>query len=205
MSYTREELDWIENEWARNLHGRPTFISREDYHQLQAWSDAGVPASDVVDAITTYFQRRLQNSKGRSFVALSYLTNDVAKAVKLSSSINLNEILQENTLWNTVKEPVRSDSRCRFLFKIWRQTYIKVPSEDAPMFLDYFDAERKAFKELVACVEVHLGDRVELLKRELRIKMIEAEFVEGTINWHRAWEHNWMRVVCDFFGIPWKI
>lgn len=205
MSYTREELDWIENEWARNLHGRPTFISREDYHQLQAWSDAGVPADDVVSAMNTYFQRRAQHFKGRGFVALSYLTNDVAKAVKLSSEINLNEILQENILWNTVREPVYSDQRCRLLFKVWRQMHATAPLEDSPAFLDYFDAERKALKELVGCVEVYLEDKAELLQIDLRNKMLKAEFTEGTISWCRAWEHNWMCIVCDFFGIPWQI
>ena len=203
MPYTREELDWIENEWSHNLYGRPAFISREDYQQLQTWSDAGVPASDVINAIKVYFQRRAKNSKGRSFVALSYLANDVAKALKLSSTINLTDVLAENSLWNKVKEPMRSDLRGRLLFVTWKRLQISAPSNDSPAFLTYFNDEQKALKELVDYAESQLGDKVEQLQIELRTKLVESNFIEGTISWRRAWEHSWMRIVCDFWHIPW--
>ena len=38
MPFTREELDWMEAEWAFHLHGRSAFMSREDFLQLQVWA-----------------------------------------------------------------------------------------------------------------------------------------------------------------------
>lgn len=205
MLYTEEELKWIENEWSRNLYGRTVFISREDYQQLLIWSDAGVPADVVVNAIHSYFQRHTKNRKGRSFVAMSYLTNDVARLLKSSLAINLNEALTDNELWINVKEPIRSDSRCHLLFKTWKHIKLEAPHNDSPAFLTYLDAEHKALKELVTHAESQLGDKIEPLRSDLMTKLLELKFVEGTLGWRRAWEHNWMRIVCDFWGIPWQL
>ena len=205
MPYTREELDRIEDAWSSKLHGRPTFISGEDYHQLQIWSDAGVSVDDIINAIDAFSQRRMQRSKGRSFAALSYLANDVARAVKLSSGVELTEALKENVHWNVVKEPMRSDLRGRILFKTWQRIRATAPHADSPAFLTYFDAERKAFKELAAYAESHLGDKSELLRMDLKAKLLESKIVEGTTSWCRAWEHHWMRIVCDFWRIPWQL
>jgi len=76
MLYTREELDWMEAEWAFHLHGRSAFMSREDFLQLQVWAGEGVPADAIVNAMETYFTRRAKRAKARSFVALDHLAKD---------------------------------------------------------------------------------------------------------------------------------
>ena len=88
MAYTREELDWMEAEWAFHLHGRSAFMSREDFLQLQAWAGEGVPADAIVNAMDAYFARREKRAKARAFVALEHLAKDVAKAVKLRSALD---------------------------------------------------------------------------------------------------------------------
>ena len=71
MTYTREELDWIEAEWAYHLHGRSAFLSREDFVQLMEWNGQGVAADAIVNAMESYFERRAKRAKPRTFVGLS--------------------------------------------------------------------------------------------------------------------------------------
>ena len=205
MPYTREELDRIENEWARKLYGRPAFLSQDDYRQLTAWGDAGVLADDIIEAINAYFERRASKSTKHGFTALSYINNDVIRIVKLNSKINLVDNLNESAVWNKVKEPLRSDQRCRLLFKTWREIKSTALSPDKQGFLTYFDAEHRAFKELVTYAESHLGGQAELLKNDLKLRLSESNLVEDTIAWNRVWEHHWMRLVCDFWGIHWQM
>ena len=202
MFYSREELDWIEREWAFHLHGRSAFMSREDFLQLQLWANDKVPADVIVNAMDAYFKRRAKRPNKNSFVALEYLKSDVSKAMQLRLALDQVDQIKHHATWDTVAEPTRSDLRCRSLFDAWKHMQTKIPPLDSPDFLHYFDAEQKAFKELVSQAEPYLGTKAELLKQDLKTRLINSKLVEGTIIWRRAWEHNWMRIVCETLGIP---
>jgi hypothetical protein len=202
VAYTREELDWMEGEWAFHLHGRSAFMSREDFLQLQAWAGEGVPADAIVGAMDVYFQRREKRAKGRGFVALNHLAKDVLKAVQVRTALDRAGAPAVAGAWDAVKEPLRSDFRSRLLYEDWKRLQKSAPAPDAPGFLDHFDAERKAFRELVAQAELRLGPAAEALRAELAARLTEANLAEGTLVWRRAWEHHWSRAVCDAWGIP---
>lgn len=203
MSYTREELDWVEGEWAFHLHGRSAFMSREDFLQLQVWAAAGVPAEAIVNAMETFFQRRAKRAPARSFVALAHLAKDVDKAVKLQNALSRADPLPaEVTGWAKVKEPLRSDPKARGLFETWKRLQAGAPSPDAPGFLDHFDAQRKAFKDLAALAEGRLGTEAQALREALAARLQEANLEAGTLVWKRAWEHHWSRITCEAWGIP---
>jgi hypothetical protein len=202
MAYTREELDWMEAEWAFHLHGRSAFLSREDFLQLQAWAGEGVPADAVVNAMETYFARREKRAKGRAFVALGHLARDVARAAKLRAALDRAGAPGQAGGWEQVKQPLRSDLRARALFARWQQLRAAAPAPDAPGFLDHFDEERKSFRELVAEAEARLGAAAEPLREQLTARLAESRLEEGTLVWRRAWEHHWSRVVCAAWDIP---
>lgn len=202
MCYTREELDWMEAEWAFHLHGRSAFMSREDFLQLQLWAGAGVPADAIVNAMDTYFTRRAKRAKTHGFVALDHLAKDVAKAVKLRSALDRAGDASPKAGWDAVKEPLRSDLRVRALFGDWKRLQAAAPAPDAPGFLDHYDAERKLFRELVAQAEARLGAAAEPLRAELALRLAQAGLEEGTLVWRRAWDHHWSRMVCVAWGIP---
>lgn len=203
MSYTREELDWIEAEWAYHLHGRSAFLSREDFNQLLRWDGQGTPADAIVSAMETYFERRAKRAKPRTYVALAHLDKDLAKVMKLREALRRAEA-ETPALegWDAVKEPLRSDPRARAAFDAWRRLQAGAPSPDAPGFLDHFDAERKAQAELVKQAEAALGPRREPLATGLAERLRESKLQEGSFVWKRAWEHHWSRLVCEAWGIP---
>ena len=201
MTYTREELDWMEAEWAFHLHGRSAFMSREDFLQLQAWAGEAVPADAIVNAMDAYFTRRAKRAKARSFVALSHLAKDVAKAMTLRAALD-RAGTQEAAGWDGVREPLRSDLRVRALFADWRRLQGACPAPDAPGFLDHYDAERKLFRELVAQAELRLGDEAAAMRAALASRLAGSGLVEGTLVWRRAWDHHWSRTVCEAWGIP---
>lgn len=202
MVYTREELDWMEAEWAFHLHGRSAFMSREDFLQLQAWGGEGVPADAIVNAMDAYFTRREKRAKARSFVALAHLAKDVAKAVKLRSALDrAGAPTGSETGWDGVKEPLRSDLRTRALFADWKRLQAGAPPPDAPGFLDHYDAERKAFNALVAQAEQRLGAAAGPLREALAARLAES-MEQGTLVWRRAWDHHWSRIVCETWSIP---
>lgn len=204
MAYTREELDWMEGEWAFHLHGRSAFMSREDFLQLQLWAGEGIPADAIVNAMDAYFQRREKRAAARGFVALAHLARDVAKAAKLRSALDRAGAAPEAKAgaWDAVKQPLRADPRCRSLFEAWKRLQASAPPPDAPGFLDHFDAERKALRDLVAQAELRLGPEAGPLREALRARLIESRLAEGTLVWRRAWDHHWMRAVCENWGIP---
>jgi hypothetical protein len=203
MAYTREELDWVEAEWAFHLHGRSAFMSREDFLQLQVWAGEGVPADAIVNAMDAYFTRREKRAKARSFVALTHLVKDVAKAVKLRSALDrAGTPVAGEAGWDGVREPLRSDLRVRALFTDWKRLQAGAPPPDAPGFLDHFDAERKVHKELVAQAEQRLGASAEPLREALAARLAESKLQEGTLVWRRSWDHHWSRIVCETWGIP---
>jgi hypothetical protein len=202
VAYTREELDWMEAEWAFHLHGRQAFLSREDFLQLQAWAGEGVPADAVVNAMEAYFGRRARRGKGRAFVALSHLAKDVAKAVQLRAALAKAGPAGAAPGWEPVKEPLRADPRARALFAEWQRLRTAAPAPDAPGFLDHFDAERKAFRDLVALAEERLGGAAAPLRGQLSARLAESRLEEGSLVWRRAWDHHWSRMVCEAWGIP---
>ena len=202
MTFSREELDWIEAEWAFHLHGRSAFLSREDFVQLQAWDADGVPAEAIVAAMETYFERRAKRARPRSFIALAHLERDVAKAVKLREALRKAEpSAATGEGWNRVKEPLASDPRARLAFETWRRLQASAPLPDSPGYLEHFDAERQAHRALVALAEAALGPMAEGLKADLAGRLTEAGIPEGTLVWKRAWEHHWSRQVCETWGI----
>jgi len=201
MAYSREELDWMEGEWAFHLHGRSAFMSREDFLQLQLWAGEGVPADAIVHAMDAYFTRREKRAKGRSFVALNHLAKDVEKTMKLRSALERAGTPQDLGAWEGVKEPLRSDPRGRALFDAWKRLQAGAPQPDSPGFLDHFDTERKAFRELAALAEQRLGAEAEPLRAALAARLAEANLAEGTLVWKRAWDHHWLRTVCETWGI----
>jgi len=203
MTYSREELDWIEAEWAYHLHGRSAFLSREDFLQLLAWNGQGVPADAVVGAMETYFERRAKRPKPRTYVGLAHLEKDVARAMKLRAALQRAEAETPALAgWDAVREPLRADPRARVAFEAWRRLQAAVPLPDSPGFLDHFDAERKALGELVAVAEGALGPHAEGIATALRERLLEAQLKEGSFVWKRAWEHHWSRLVCEAWGIP---
>lgn len=204
MSYTREELDWLEAEWAYHLHGRSAFLSREDFAQLMEWSGQGIAADVLVNAMETYFERRAKRPRPRSFVALSHLAKDVAKAQSLREAMRRAEPEGGSRAggWDGVLEPLRSDPRARAAFEAWRRLQATAPLPDSPGFLDHFDAERKALNELVSVAEEALGPRREEVSRELRERLLEARLQEDSFVWKRAWEHHWGKLVRESWRIP---
>lgn len=202
MPYTREELDWMEAEWAFHLHGRQAFMSREDFLQLQAWDGRGIPADAVVAAMEAYFQRRAKREKPRTWVALAHLAKDVDRAAKLRTALDRTASPGEGLAgWDTVKEPLRSDPRARAAFEAWKRCAAQAPAPDAPGFLDHFDAERRLQRELLALAEDRLGAGAEALRAALAARLREAKLEEGTLVWKRAWDHHWCRSLFEAWGI----
>jgi len=202
MPYSREELDWIEAEWAFHLHGRSAFLSREDFAQLQVWDGEGIPAEALIGAMEAYFARRQKRAKARSFVALSHLERDVAKAVKLREALRRAEpeaVAVEG--WERVKEPLASDPKARLAFEAWQRLRATAPLPDSPGYLEHFDAERQAHRALVALAEGALGPKGQGMQAELAARLTESGIKEGTLVWKRAWEHHWGRLVCEAWGI----
>ncbi|BDU76778.1 hypothetical protein [Mesoterricola sediminis] len=202
MPYTREELDWIEAEWAFHLHGRQAFMSREDFLQLQQWEGENIQADAIVAAMEAYFQRRARREKPRSFVQLAHLAKDVARATQLRAALDRTEAPAGDLAgWERVKEPLRADPRARAAFEAWQRCRAQAPAPDSPGFLDHFDAERTRLKELTTLAEAALGPRAAALKAELEARLAEARLEPGSLVWTRAWDHHWGRLVRDAWGI----
>ena len=203
MTYTREELDWIEAEWAYHLHGRSAFLSREDFIQLMEWNGQSVAADAIVNAMESYFERRAKRAKPRTFVALAHLAKDVAKVMKLREALRRSEVEAPRIEgWEQVLEPLRSDPRARSAFESWRRLQATAPLPDSPGFLDHFDAERTALGELVKLAEAALGPRAEAVSCDLRQRLLESKLQEDSFVWQRAWGHHWSRRVCAAWRIP---
>jgi hypothetical protein len=203
VTYSREELDWIEAEWALHLHGRQAFLSREDYQQVQEWEAMGVPTDLIVQALGSFFERRAKRAHPRAFVALSQVAKDVAKAMKLRESLlRAGPAPAAATGWKEVREPLRSEPRARAAFEAWAAQKAASPAPDAPGFLEHFDQEREAFLRLLELATEALGSAAEELRAGLRTRLAEAKLEEGSSLWKRAWNHHWGRVVCETWGIP---
>jgi hypothetical protein len=203
MPYTREELDWVEGEWAFHLHGRSAFMSREDFAQLQVWAGEGVPAEAIVAAMEAYFERRQKRAGARTFVALEHLAKDVAKAVKLRAALQrAGSEPAASGDWDRVKQPLRADPKARLLFEAWQRARAAAPAPDAPGFLEHFDEQNRLLRELLALAEARLGDEAEPLRQALAGRLTESKLEPGTLVWKRAWSHHWGRILGETWGIP---
>lgn len=204
VSYTREELDWIEAEWAFHLHGRSAFLSREDFATLQKWDAAGLPADTLVGCMGAYFERRAKSARPRAFVALAHLDKDVAKALKLRETLARAGVEAPKVQgWEKIKEPLRSDPKAKAAFEAWGRLKVSAPGPDAPGYLDHFDAQQKAHHELVALAEEKLEPGLKAtLAQDLETRLKEAQIQPGSIVWKRAWEHHWRLAVCEAWGLP---
>ena len=202
MPYAREELDWIEAEWAYHLHGRQAFLSREDYLQVKAWDSEGIPAEAVVNAMEAFFQRRAARPRPRSFATLAHLAKDVAKGMKLREALlRGGPAASKAAGWEEVKEPLRSDPKARAVFRVWSELRAALPAPDSPGFLDHFDRERVAFRDFVQVAEQALGPEAGSLRDRLASRLAEAKLEPASALWDRAWRHHWGRLVCEAWGI----
>lgn len=203
MAYTREELDWVEAEWAFHLHGRSAFLSREDFAQLQVWDREGIPAERVVKAMEAFFQRRALRPTARGFVALKHLDKDLEKLAKLEASLARAGAEPSVAVggWEKVQAPLASDPKARSAWEAWKRLAGQAPSPDSPGYLEHHDEVRKAFRAFLALAVEALGPRRESLAAELRARLLEARLQEGTLVWDRAWDHHWSRTVCETWGV----
>jgi len=104
--------------------------------------------------------------------------------------------------WSAVKLPLRADAQARALFEAWQRLLAVSPAPDSPAYLGHYDAERKAFGDLVARAEERMGDRAEPLREALRLHLVESNLLEGTLVWRRVWKHHWYRIVCEHWNLP---
>lgn len=202
MSYSRADWDWLEAEWAFQLHGRSAFLSREDFAQLQAWEGEGVPAEAVVAAMEAYFARRAKRPRPKAFMAVSHLAKDVAKVMKLRLAMARAGDAPAAAGWDPVKEPLRSDPEARAAFEAWRRAQAALPMPDAAGFLEAYDAERAAFAVLLARAEAALGAQAAPLQAALRTRLLDARIPEDGPVWRRAWSHHWGKMVAEAWGLP---
>jgi len=203
MGYSREEWDWMEAEWAFHLHGRSAFLSSEDFRQLQLWEGEGVPVDIIVNAMGAYFERRSRRPRPRSFVKVEHIAKDVAKGLKLKEALHRGEAPAADLgAWSEVSEPLRSDPKARIAFEAWQRLKASVPPPDAPGFLDHFDAERSARKDLLAHAEAMLGTGTEPLRKELEERLAGAQLKPDSLVWKRAFRHHWELRIAEAFGIP---
>ncbi len=203
MTYTREEWDWIEAEWAFHLHGRSAFLSPEDFHRLQGWEKEEVPAGLIVAAMGAYFERRARRPRPRSFVKIEHLAKDLAKGLKLREALARGEApVLDTGAWEGVREPLRANPKARHVFETWQRLKASAPSPDAPGFLDHFDAERAARRELLGLAESELGAKAAALRNELEERLLEAQLAPDSLVWTRAFQHHLELRIAEAWGIP---
>ena len=203
MSYTREEKDWLEREWAYRAWGRAGLLSTDDYQQVLAWETAGVPMDLVVSALNAFFDRREKREKPRTFVALKHLDREVAKAVKLRAAIlRAGPELEAGKGWAQVKAPLRDDPAAKAAFASWQRLRGSAPSPEAAGYLAHHDQEREVRTALVVLAEAALGPDAEPLRAELHQRLLASDMKEGSLVWKRAWNHHWARAVASAWNLP---
>lgn len=202
MGYSRSDWDWLEAEWAFQLHGRSAFLSREDFAALQAWEGDGVPPDAVVAAMEAYFARRAKRPRPRAFVAVAHLDKDVAKVMKFRTALAKAGDAPLAAGWEQVKEPLRSDAGARAAFEAWRRAQAALPLPDSAGFLEAFDAERAAFSALLDKAEAALGAEAGPMRAGLRARLLDAKIAEDGLVWKRAWSHHWGKAVAEAWDLP---
>lgn len=201
-AYSREELDWLEAEWAYHLHGRTAFLSREDFLQLQAWAQGGISADAVVAAMGAYFERRAKRPRPKAFIALSHLEKDVQKANKLRQALARADAPgAETSGWAQVASPLREDPKAKAAFEAWARLKAAAPAPDSPGYLSHFDHEQDAQRALLELAEAALGAKAEALRDALTQRLAEAKLAPDSLVWRRAWKHHWARLVFEAWGL----
>ncbi|MDR2697202.1 MAG: hypothetical protein LBB40_01855 [Holophagales bacterium] len=203
MEYSSEEWSWIEAEWAFHCHGRTAFISPEDFRQAKAWEEEGIPAEVLVAAMGTFFERRARRPRPRSFVALTHLGKDVAKAMSFRKALSkAGDALKTNFPgWDAVKEPLKSDPKAKAAFEAWMCLKLDSFSPESPGYLEHLDAEREAYKAFVEIAAVNLGPSRVALESELTEKLHSVDIPESSVVWKRAWDHHFAKDVCAAWGL----
>lgn len=203
MAWSREDIEWLEREWAYRAYGRAGLMSPEDYQTWRAWEAGGIAVDLVVSALNAYFDRRDKRARPRTFVALKHLAKDVEKAVKLQDALRrAGPDLAPSQGWEAVRAPLQADASAREAFEAWRRALAALPDPTDPQYLERHDAVRAALAELVARAEAALGAKAEPLRAELRERLRAAELQESSPVWTRAWKHHWAKAVLDHFRIP---
>lgn len=205
MAWSRQDIEWLEREWAYRAFGRAGLMSPEDFQTWRAWEEAGVPVEVVVSALNAYFDRRAQRARPRTFVALKHVAKDVEKAMKLRESLRRAGPASAHLGWEGVVPPAQGDALCREAFEAWRRAKAAVPDPTDAQFLDRYDAERAAHGVLVAHAETLLGTAAASLREDLRRRLTEAQLQEQGPLWARAWKHHWSKVVLEHFHIPCEV
>ncbi len=202
MPWSREDIEWLEREWAYRAFGRAGLMSPEDFQTWKGWEKESIPVDLVVSALNAYFDRRDKRARPRTFVALKHIVKDVEKGVKLRESLHRAgpELVTEG--WDAVAPSLRSNEQARSAFEAWRRARAALPDPTDPNYLDRFDEERQAHSALVAQAESALGVQAEGLRDDLRSRLVAAQLEEGGPLWTRAWKHHWAKVVLDHFGVP---
>lgn len=203
MTWSPEDVDWLEREWAYRAHGRAGLMSPEDFHSWRAWEADGLSVDLVVGALNAYFDRRDKRARPRTFVALKHIGKDVEKAAKLQEALRrAGPALDDSPDWESVVSPLREDATARSLFQAWRRASAALPEATDPAYLERFDEVRDALARLAAQAEACLGTEADALRGQLRQRLLEAELKEDGPLWARAWRHHWTKAVLGRFGIP---
>lgn len=202
MTYSREEIDWVEAEWAFHLHGRSAFLSVDDFQKIQEWESQSIPPDLIVSAIKRYFERRAKKERPKSFIALGHIQSEIDKILKLRIALDQHKNLDQLKDWDLVKSPLREDLEAKNLFRIWQDKLHLMPSAESPVYLDIFREERNSYKELIRHAHLKLGDNMEILKIELTKKLKKAGLQPGSAVWDRSFDFHWSNLVADFWKIP---
>ncbi|MFZ9361722.1 MAG: hypothetical protein ACO25G_04155 [Holophagaceae bacterium] len=202
MTYSREEYDWIEAEWAFHLHGRSAFLSADDFQKIKEWEGQLVPADLIVSAIKRYFERRSKKERPKSFIALSHIQPDIDKILKLRTALDRHESSDQIKEWNLVKSPLREDPKAQSLFKVWHAKLYAMPSAESPVHLEAFKEERQSYKDLIGYAQLNLGDSMESLRVELIEKLKKADLIQGSPVWDRSFDFHWSNLVAEFWKLP---
>jgi hypothetical protein len=203
MEYTSEEWNWIEAEWAFHCHGRTAFISPEDFRQAKAWADEGIPAEVIVAAMERYFDRRAKRPRPRTFVAISHIKKDVAKAMSFRRAMGrAGEALEKDIpKWEAVRPPLKANPRAKVTFDAWMRLKGNAPSPESSGYLEHLDSERLAYKAFVEIAAESLGPERAALEAELAKMLRSVDIPEGSAVWKRAWGHHFSKGVCAAWGL----
>jgi len=193
-----EDVRWIQDEF-RFLGGH--VFDLQDMAQLRQYRRDGAKSCDIVSGLTNFCSRQNLQIRRRT-PTLLIIRRDVLQVLALREILSRSESREETPKgWATVPEPLRSDSRARRTFELWKRLQVQSTDPDSPAFLDHHDAEQKAFKAFVELAEAALGAKAEGLREELRQRLEEAKLQGGTPVWRMAWDHHWNRIVCAAWEI----
>lgn len=203
--YTRQEFDWIEAEWAYACHGRQTFLSVDDFRQVEQWQAAGIRASQVVEAMTAYFAALTLRPRRPNRIKIAWIQPFLDKLQARARRQAELPIAQFPTsiLWDQVIEPLKSDPQAKEVWSKWWFLKASEPGPDAPGFLDHFDHTRAAEAHLLKLAEAHLRSLgAANPEAQLTAQLAEQNLTPGTDLYTRVWRHHWTRAVFRAFNVP---